>query len=137
MITVKAFSDGQYVGDYRADGLIITTPTGSTAYSLSCGGPLIHPDVKALCITPICPHSLTLRPLVLPSEKKIGLKIFSPTGQAVLSADGHSQRTIYSGETINFSLSDKRIQIVVPLESTYFSVLRKKFLWAEYAFEEK
>ncbi len=137
MITIKAYSEGQYIGDYRADGLIITTPTGSTAYSLSCGGPLIHPDAKVLCITPICPHSLTLRPLVLPNEKNIELKVFSPTGQAVLSTDGHSQQTIHSGDIINFSISSKRIRIIVPLESTYFGVIRKKFLWAEYAFEEK
>jgi len=134
MITVKAFANGQYIGDYRADGLIITTPTGSTAYSLSCGGPILHPDSNVLCITPISPHSLTLRPLVISNDKELMFQIFSPSGDADLVADGRIVASIISGDSINISQSSKKIKLIVPSDNNYFDVLRKKLLWAEYSF---
>ncbi len=136
MITLKVFSNEHYIGDYRADGLIISTPTGSTAYSLSSGGPILHPNTSVFCITPICPHSLTLRPLVLSNEKDITLKIFSPSGKAIMSADGHSHQIINSGETIIFSLSNRKAKILTPDNSNFYSLMRKKLFWAEYAFED-
>jgi NAD+ kinase len=137
MITVKAFVNEQYVGDYRADGLIITTPTGSTAYSLACGGPILVPDSNVLCITPISPHSLTLRPLVIPNDKEIMFQVFSPSGNANLVVDGSIVSSITSDDTINISLSEKKIKLIVPLESNYFNVIRKKLLWAEYSFNHQ
>lgn len=134
MITLKVYSNDVYVGDYRADGLIVTTPTGSTAYSLSCGGPLICPSANVFCITPICPHSLTLRPLVVPAEHSVSIKVFSPTNEAIMTADGQSLRVIESGEILTFYQSKKHVKIVVPTASTYFDVIRKKMLWAEYSF---
>ena len=134
MITVKSFVNGQYVGDYRADGLIIATPTGSTAYSLASGGPILVPDSNVLCITPISPHSLTLRPLVISNDKEIMLKVFSSSGEANLVADGYNIASIISGDTVNILLSDKKMKLIVSTENNYFDVLRKKLLWAEYSF---
>ena len=132
MITIKLLSNEQYVGDYRADGLIISTPTGSTAYSLSCGGPILCPDSNVFCVTPIAPHSLNLRPLVLSNDKEITLQLFSD--EANISADGLLINILNFGETIKFSLFDKKIKIVVPQDSNYFEVLRRKLFWAEYSF---
>ncbi|MGI6369931.1 MAG: hypothetical protein GX372_06435 [Ignavibacteria bacterium] len=134
MITLKVYSNDMYVGDYRADGLIITTPTGSTAYSLSCGGPLICPNANVFCITPISPHALTLRPLVVPAENSISIRVFSPTNEAIMTADGQSLRVVKSGEMLDFYQSTKHVKIVVPTDSTYFDIIRKKMLWAEYSF---
>ena len=134
MITLKAYYDQQFIGDYRADGLILATATGSTAYSLSGGGPLIYPNTSVFCITPICPHSLTLRPLVLPYKKRIKIKVFSSTGEAIMTADGQSLQVLQSGDTLEFYLSKKKVSIIVPTNSTFFEVIRNKFLWAEYAF---
>ena len=134
MITVKAFVNRQYIADYRADGLIITTPIGSTAYSLACGGPILVPDSNVLCITPVSPHSLTLRPLVVPNDKEIMFQVFSPLGNANLVADGSIVALINSGDTIAISLSAKKIKLIVSSENNYFEVIRKKLLWAEYSF---
>jgi len=134
MITLKAYYNKQFIGDYRADGLIITTSTGSTAYSLSCGGPLIYPSANVFCVTPICPHSLTLRPLILPYKKNIKIKVFSTTGEAIMTADGQSLQILKSGDILEFYLSKKKVRIIVPTNSTYFEVIRNKFLWAEYPF---
>jgi NAD+ kinase len=136
MITVKAFANEQYIGDYRADGLIITTPTGSTAYSLSCGGPILFPDSNVLCITPISPHSLTLRPLVISNDKELKFQIFSPSGASNLVTDGSIVASIYSGDTVKISLSTRKINLIVPFESNFYDVLRKKLLWAEYSLEK-
>lgn len=130
LITVKAFANGNYVGDYRADGLIVTTPTGSSAYSLSCGGPIIAPYTEVLCLTPISPHSLTLRPLVIPDNSEIELKVFSQTGLATLVADGQLERTIKHNDTVIFKKSEASVKLIKPIEKSFFDLLREKLLWA-------
>jgi NAD+ kinase len=136
MITIHAYANSHYIGDYRSDGLIVTTPTGSTAYSLSCGGPIIAPATQVICLTPICPHSLTLRPLVMPDTNEITLKVNSPTGQVSLVADGQSESILNNGDSVRFKKSDAFVKLIKPLVSSYFDLLRKKLLWAANAIDE-
>lgn len=130
MITVRAFANNHFIADYRADGLILTTPTGSTAYSLSCGGPILAPSVQVFCLTPVSPHSLTLRPLVIPNSNEIRLEVYSPTGFANFVADGQIHRVLTNGESISFRKSDQKVKLIKPLKSSYYDLLRAKLLWA-------
>lgn len=130
MITVKTHINEHYIADYRADGLILTTPTGSTAYSLSCGGPILVPSTQVICLTPISPHSLTLRPLVIPDTAEVTLEVFSPTGEASFVADGQIKFTMKNGDKINCKKSESKIKLVKPLNSSYFDLIREKLLWA-------
>lgn len=130
MITITAYTNDHYIGDYRADGLIVTTPTGSTAYSLSCGGPILSPSTKVICLTPISPHSLTYRPLVIPDSNDLDLSVQSPTGVANFVADGRTIVPVKNGETIHVKKSDYAVKLVKPTNSTYYDLLRKKLLWA-------
>lgn len=130
MITIQAYVNEHYIGDYRADGLILTTPTGSTAYSLSCGGPIIAPSTDVFCLTPICPHSLNFRPLVVSDSNEIMLKVYSPTGLANFVADGQTERILKNNESLIFKRSQEQIKLIKPLGSSYFDLLREKLLWA-------
>ncbi|MCX6148071.1 MAG: NAD(+)/NADH kinase [Candidatus Kapabacteria bacterium] len=130
LITVKAYSNGNHIGDYRADGLIVCTPTGSTAYSLSCGGPILSPSTQVLCLTPISPHTLTLRPLVLPDTIELTLIVNSSTGMVNFVCDGQVEYTIADGTSITIKKSESRIKLIKPLGSSYYDLLKAKLLWA-------
>ncbi|MFP4528382.1 MAG: NAD(+)/NADH kinase [Candidatus Kapaibacterium sp.] len=130
MIAIQAYANENYIGDYRADGVILTTPTGSTAYSLSAGGPIIAPSTEVVCLTPICPHSLTVRPLVIPDSHEISLKIYSRSGEANFVADGQVSRTLHNNETVICKRSDARIKLIKAMGSSYYDLLRAKLLWA-------
>jgi len=130
MITLHTYSNEHYVASYRADGLILTTPTGSTAYSLACGGPIIAPSAKVICLTPISPHSLNFRPLVLPDENSVKVIVESPTGEAKLVGDGQIEKVLKSGDEVVFNISNYKIKLIKPLKNTYYDVLRTKLLWA-------
>jgi NAD+ kinase len=130
MITLHAFSDDNFVAAYRADGLIVTTPTGSTAYSLASGGPILAPSTKVICLTPIAPHSLTFRPLVIPDENTITLLVDSPNGEAKLVADGQVEKILKNGEEVKIGVAKERVKLIKPQRSSYYDVLRAKLLWA-------
>jgi NAD+ kinase len=130
LITINAFANEHLIGSVRADGLIVTTPTGSTAYSLSCGGPIIAPSTEVICLTPISPHSLTLRPLVVSNDTEITLKVFSPTGEAMLVADGQVNYVLKSGDHVVIKKSEEYIKLIKPTDSSYYDLLRQKLLWA-------
>jgi NAD+ kinase len=130
MITVNTYSDQHFVGEYRADGLIITTPTGSTAYSLSCSGPIIAPSAKVICLTPISPHTLTIRPLVVPDANEITLELSDNGEGAILVADGITIKSVEPSDKISFKISNLKVKLIKPLKSSYYDVLRNKFLWA-------
>ena len=130
MITIEAYTNKHLLGSIRADGLIVTTPTGSTAYSLSCGGPILTPSAEVICITPISPHSLTLRPLVLPDTNNVELKVYSPTGESILVADGQVQKVLNNTDTIVITKSEEFIKLIKPTDSSYYDLLRNKLLWA-------
>lgn len=135
MITVKTYSDDHFVGDYRADGLILTTPTGSTAYSLSCSGPIIAPSAKVLCITPISPHTLTIRPLVIPDTNEISFQLIDSGDGAILVADGFTIALLNNNEKISFKISDLKVKLIKPKQTSFYDVLRNKFLWAAHTVE--
>ncbi len=135
IITISVFANDHHIGDYRADGVILTTPTGSTAYNLSCGGPVIAPTTQVMCITPISPHMMTLRPLVIPDSNEVKMIINSPTGEASLVADGQIERVVRTGTTISINKSDSIVKLIKPLDSSYYDLLRKKLLWAANAVE--
>lgn len=130
MITIQAFANDHYIGEYRADGLIIATPTGSTAYSLSCGGPIIAPSTNVFCLTPISPHSLSLRPLVIADSNELKFTISSPAGKVNFVADGQIERTLNDGESVILTLSENKVKLVKPMDSSFFDLLRNKLLWA-------
>ncbi len=90
MVTVRAYIDGEFLADYRSDGLVISTPTGSTAYNLSVGGPILEPTLRSMILAPIAPHSLTMRPLVVPGESRIDLEVYSRAGECHVALDGRT-----------------------------------------------
>ncbi|MFC2130418.1 NAD(+)/NADH kinase [Bacteroidota bacterium] len=130
MITIDAFANKHLIGSIRADGMIITTPTGSTAYSLSCGGPILAPSTEVICLTPISSHSLTLRPLVLSDSHELAMKVFSPTGESMLVADGQIKKVLSNKDVVTINKSEEYIKLIKPTDSTYYDLLRNKLLWA-------
>lgn len=137
MITIQAFANDHYIGEYRADGLIIATPTGSTAYSMSCGGPIISPSTKAFCITPISPHSLTLRPLVVDDSSELRFVVYSPTGKVNFVADGQLQSILSNDDELFIYKSENRVKLIKPMESAFYDLLRTKLHWAVNPVKEK
>ena len=122
--------DGRYVCDYRADGLVIATPTGSTAYALSGGGPIVHPDLGAIVILPMFPHNLSSRPLVIRGNSVVELKVSSRNSAPLcLSPDGRETYPVALGGIINVSLADSKLRLIHPAEYDYFATLRSKLNW--------
>ena len=130
MITIDTYLNDEYLNSYWADGLIISTPTGSTGYSLSCGGPILTPDVKSLVITPIAPHNLTARPLVVPDETEIRLKVSGREENYLVSLD--SRVTSVKNESIlTLKKTPFQINMVEITEETFLKTLRSKLLWGQ------
>ena len=123
--------DGKHVGRYRADGLIVATPTGSTAYSLAAGGPIIQPELDAFVITPICPHMLTNRPLVIPDTSRVEIDFSAAEGPVYLTMDGQIGIQLSSTDRVAIRKSPTRVQLVRPPRKTYFEILRSKLRWGE------
>ena len=121
--------DGGYVASYRADGLILSTPTGSTGYSLAAGGPVVVPAVDALLITPICAHTLSNRPLVVPDSVKIEATIKTPRESVFLTVDGQVGIALRTDDTVRVYKSEHSVDLMVPPSQTYFDVLRQKLKW--------
>jgi NAD+ kinase len=122
--------DGVYVNTHRGDGLIVATPTGSTAYALSCGGPIIQPKVDALVMTPICPHTLSDRPLVLPVTSKIEVALDSSNGSpAHVVCDGEALAKLEEGETLAVALAAQSVSLLHPRDYNYYELLRSKLNW--------
>ncbi|MGV3697071.1 NAD kinase [Flavobacterium sp.] len=130
MITIETYLNGEYLNSYWADGLIISTPTGSTGYSLSCGGPILTPDVKALVITPIAPHNLTARPLVIPDDTEIRLRVSGREEQYLVSLDSRIS-SINNNSELLITKTPFKIKMVEIPEETFLRTLRNKLLWGE------
>lgn len=130
MITIHTFVDNQLLNSYWADGLIISTPTGSTAYSMSCGGPIVSPYSKSIVITPIAPHNLTVRPVILPDNCSISLKCEGRTDKFILSADSRSV-DVSPNETIRISKASQTVNFVVLQDDNYFRIIREKLMWGQ------
>ncbi|GEC72960.1 NAD+ kinase [Flavobacterium flevense] len=130
MITIDTYLNGEILNSYWADGLIISTPTGSTGYSLSCGGPILTPDVKSLVITPIAPHNLNARPLVIPDETEIMLKVSGREENYLVSLD--SRITSVGNESVlTIRKTPFQINMVEIPNETFLKTLRTKLLWGE------
>lgn len=130
MITVETWMDEDYINAYWADGIIISTPTGSTGYSLSCGGPVITPDTKSMVITPIAPHNLNARPLVFPDNKKLKFKVSGREEFFLISMDSRTY-ALPANTLIKIQKAEFSIPLVQLHESSFLSTLRKKLLWGE------
>jgi NAD+ kinase len=129
IIALECWIEGQMINCFRADGLIISTPTGSTAYSLSAGGPIVHPCMGAMLITPICPHTLTNRPLVVPDETTIDLVLQSPKEEVTLTLDGQIGIALQQGDRIRVRKSENYFQLVRSYRKNYFEILHDKLNW--------
>jgi NAD+ kinase len=131
MIDLDTFVDEQFVCAYKADGLIIATPTGSTAYSLSAGGPIIFPSVPAICLTPICPHMLTNRPVLVPETSVIRVASRGPDESVYLTIDGQVGTPIHEHDTVVCHSSHHSLLLIRPPRMMFFDVLRQKLKWGE------
>ena len=130
MITIETYLDGEFLNSYWADGLIIATPTGSTGYSMSCGGPILTPDVKSLVITPIAPHNLNARPLVITDDTEIKLKISGREDQYLVSLDSRIA-SVKNESILTIKKTPFKINMVEIQEETFLKTLRNKLLWGE------
>jgi len=130
MVELRVEVDGRFVANQRADGLIIATPTGSTAYSLSVGGPLMHPSIGGWVMAPIAPHTLSNRPIVLPETSEISIEIVA--GRYVsANFDMQSMADLTLGDRITVQRSEHRVRFLHPAGWNYFDTLRKKMHWNE------
>ena len=129
MIDLDLRIDGDYACSYKADGFIVSTPTGSTAYSLSAGGPIIYPVVEAFVITPICPHTLTDRPLVIPNTARVEVDFHAGEGPVYLTVDGQVGIKLERGDHVTLTKAAAKLCLVRPPKTTYFEILRSKLKW--------
>jgi len=131
MIEVELFIDAEFVCRYRADGLIIATPTGSTAYSLSAGGPIVHPAVECLIVTPICPHTLTDRPVVISDDCRIEMRLRGQAESVYLTLDGQKGIVMESEDRVAIERAEGRLKLIQPHRKSYYHILRSKLKWGE------
>ena len=131
MIDLELHIDGSFVCRYRSDGLIVATPTGSTAYSLSAGGPIVHPAVESILITPICPHTLSDRPVVIPDSSCIELRFSEHSDSVILTLDGQIGVPLQTGDRVSITRAKERLKLIHPPNKTYFEILRNKLKWGE------
>lgn len=131
VVALRVRVDEEEIGLYRADGVIIATPTGSTAYSLSAGGPILDPRIAAIVATPICPHTLAIRPLVLPPASKITIEVASAADEIILTMDGQVGSTLKPGDRIVVSKAEQPVRLVRLPDGSFFSLLRRKLRWGD------
>jgi NAD+ kinase len=131
IIDLNLHVDGDYVCSYKADGLILSTPTGSTAYSLAAGGPIVYPKVAAFVVTPICPHTLTNRPLVIPDTSRVEISFRAGDEPVFLTIDGQVGVELQRADKISVAKAAHPLRLVRPARKTYFEILRNKLKWGE------
>lgn len=130
VLEFDTYLDGEFISHHRADGIIIATPTGSTAYALSGGGPVLHPSLDTLALVPICPHTLSDRPLIVSAEHVIDVVISDETNtEALASCDGHRDRQLKGGDRVRIRRAEHSLQLIHPPGYNYFSLLRSKLGW--------
>lgn len=131
MIMMETRVDGRYLNTYRADGLIISTPTGSTAYSLSAGGPIVYPTVRAIIISPICPHTLTNRPIVLPEDVTIEVTLLTENEDVLVTLDGQEGHPLQYMDTIIVRKAKGTTRLILSPKKDYYQILRQKLRWGD------
>lgn len=129
IIEIETHLNGQFVNSFRADGLIVSTPTGSTAYNLSAGGPIIFPSMNAVVITPICPFTLSNRPIVVPDDSQIAVLLKTEKEEVALTLDGQVGFPLQAGDKVVIRKSKTTFNLVQPKERNYFDLLRDKLKW--------
>jgi NAD+ kinase len=133
MIEFETYINGQLVNDQRSDGLIVSTPTGSTAYALAAGGPLMHPSLNALLLAPLCPHTLSNRPIVVDGESEIEIHLSREHAEDVqLTCDGQVTLPVMEGEIIRIRKDEHRLRLIHPPGHDYYGTLRAKLGWSKY-----
>jgi NAD+ kinase len=131
MVELDTSFGGDYVTTYRSDGIIVSTPTGSTAYALAANGPLMYPSMRGVIIAPICPHTLTQRPIVVPDDQHINIVLTSDPGEAYLTLDGQEGVPVLRGDRVQVKQSANRVLLVRNPQMDYFGILRAKLRWGE------
>ncbi len=131
LLNIGIYWGGQLVTETKADGMIVASPTGSTAYNLAAGGPILHPEVRAIVVTPICPHSLTTRPFIFPDDKEIELKVIGQDRTAILTVDGKKTMEINSSHTLTVSRNSQDHHIIRHPTHNFFNLLREKLKFGE------
>jgi NAD+ kinase len=130
MVDFQTSVAGQFVNTHSGDGLIVATPTGSTAYALSCGGPIVEPQLDAMVVVPICPHTLTDRPIVIAANQQIEIRLLEreDTGAGV-AVDGHAMGPLEPGDTLTITAAEQRVRLIHPPGYDFYGILRSKLLW--------
>ena len=136
IVDLRVFIDGRFLTTFRADGLIVSTPTGSTGYNLSAGGPIVYPDLEALIVAPICPFTLTHRPIILPDKSVIEIEMGENSEQVTLTFDGQVGFDLIDGDRVVISKSEKKLKLIKSPGQDYFDILRTKLKWGESSYNE-
>jgi len=123
--------NGVFVTSFRADGLLVSTPTGSTAYCMAAGGPIVHPAMSCMVITPICPHTLTSRPLVIPDSAVVSISAGSVTSPVSVHADSQTSWTLEKGQRVEMKAAQRGLSLVCSPSMNYYEILRTKLRWGE------
>jgi NAD+ kinase len=131
LLDLEVRVNGSFLAVFKADGLIISTPTGSTAYSLAAGGPIVFPTMEAIVITPICAHSLNQRPLVIPDHFVITVRASASVENVSLTLDGQVGRALHKGEYVEIGRSEQHLKMIKSPFKNYFDILKSKLRWAE------
>ena len=131
LLRISAYDNGKYINTYRADGLIVSTPIGSTAYSMSAGGPIISPELEVVSLTPIAPHNLSTRPLIISGEDELTFKIEDKGRGGYVIIDGDECIEIQEQDIVTVKYSEKKIKLILSRETDYYSILREKLKWGD------
>ncbi len=130
VIDLTAEARGEFLTRFVGDGVVVATPTGSTAYSLAAGGPVVYPTMDAILVTPLCPHALSARPMILPGDSTLQFTLSARTGSAVINLDGQERWRLVPGHPLRVRRAPYRVRLVTPRHKTYFQILRDKLRWA-------
>ena len=137
LITLRVWVDDEEVGQYSADGIVLATATGSTAYSLSAGGPVLVPSLDAIVATPISPHTLAVRPVVVPSDSRVVVEVRPRSQETILTVDGQSGVELEAGDRVEATPSEAPVRLVQFPDQSFFSVLRRKLRWGDVEARER
>ncbi len=129
VVELSTYVNGEFLTRFTGDGLIVATPTGSTAYSLAAGGPILDPRLEATILTPICPHALSSRPILVPANYEVTVEVGCKNPSVTLSIDGQDRRLLKTGDKVLFSRAQRHAQIVMPANVSFFQILRHKMRW--------
>jgi NAD+ kinase len=130
LVRLEVHADGELVTDYLCDGLVFSTPTGSTAYNLSAGGPIVHPDAGVIAMTPICPHTLSNRTIVFKDTVKLSVRNCSPGSRLLVALDGQRNRGVLKGSSVDVTVSKRTLGLVQRRDYRHFAVMRTKLKWS-------